>query len=52
MYVRLNVNYSKLKKFFDENKKYSILTGEVIDKQIKEIEEVLRVTLPDSYKWF
>ncbi len=46
------MNYSKVKKFFDENKKYSILIGEVIDKQIKEIEEDLRVTLPDSYKWF
>ncbi|MFJ5794342.1 SMI1/KNR4 family protein [Bacillus atrophaeus] len=46
------MNYSRVKKFFDENKKYSILTGGVTDKQIKEIEEDLRVTLPDSYKWF
>ncbi len=32
--MRLNVNYSRVQKFFDENKKYSILTGGVIDKQI------------------
>lgn len=51
MYVRLNVNYSRVKKFFGENKKYSILTGGVTDKEIKEIEEDLRVTLSDSYKW-
>ncbi|BAO93258.1 hypothetical protein BSNT_06860 [Bacillus subtilis subsp. natto BEST195] len=31
--MRLNVNYSIVKKFFDENKKYSILTGGVTDKQ-------------------
>lgn len=47
MYVRLNVNYSRVKKFFDENKKYSILTEGVIDKQMKEIEKDLRVTLPE-----
>lgn len=52
MYVRLNVNYSRVKKFFDENKEYSILTGGVTDKHIKEIEKDLKVTLPDSYKWF
>lgn len=52
MYVRLNVNYSGVKKFFEENKKYSILTESVTDKQIKEIEEDLKATLPDSYKWF
>lgn len=52
MCVRLNVNYSGVKKFFEENKKYSILTGGVTDKQIKEIEEDLKATLPDSYKWF
>ncbi|WP_153529987.1 SMI1/KNR4 family protein [Bacillus sp. TYF-B5-5] len=46
------MNYSRVKKFFGENKKYSILTGGVTDKEIKEIEEDLRVTLPDSYKWF
>ncbi|AHZ14501.1 putative phage protein YobK [Bacillus velezensis SQR9] len=41
-----------MKKFFEENKKYSILTESVTDKQIKEIEEDLKATLPDSYKWF
>ncbi|MED1808164.1 SMI1/KNR4 family protein [Bacillus subtilis] len=46
------MNYSRVKKFFDENKEYSNLTGGVTDKQIKEIKEDLRVTLPDSYKWF
>ncbi|MCG8397515.1 SMI1/KNR4 family protein [Bacillus atrophaeus] len=46
------MNYSRVQKFFDENKKYSILTGVVTDKHIKEIEEYLKVTLPDSYKWF
>ncbi|MEC1442102.1 hypothetical protein C7B63_15390 [Bacillus halotolerans] len=45
------MNYSRVKKFFGENKKYSILTGGVTDKEIKEIEEDLRVTLSDSYKW-
>ncbi|APH34543.1 hypothetical protein C7M20_00470 [Bacillus velezensis] len=28
------MNYSRVKKFFDENKEYSILTGGVTDKQI------------------
>lgn len=46
------MNYSGVKKFFEENKKYSILTEGVTDKQIKEIEEDLKATLPDSYKWF
>ncbi|MFT3656184.1 Antitoxin YobK [Bacillus sp. B01(2024)] len=46
------MNYSRVKKFFDENKEYSILTGGVTDKQIKEIEEDLKATLPESYKWF
>ncbi|MGY4713584.1 SMI1/KNR4 family protein [Bacillus amyloliquefaciens] len=46
------MNYSGVKKFFDENKEYSILTGGVTDKHIKEIEKDLKVTLPDSYKWF
>ncbi|MEC3841855.1 SMI1/KNR4 family protein [Bacillus amyloliquefaciens] len=46
------MNYSRVKKFFDENKEYSILTGGVTDKHIKEIEKDLKVTLPDSYKWF
>ncbi|AIW36410.1 SMI1/KNR4 family protein [Bacillus velezensis] len=46
------MNYSGVKKFFEENKKYSILTESVTDKQIKEIEEDLKATLPDSYKWF
>ncbi|QOQ55556.1 SMI1/KNR4 family protein [Bacillus amyloliquefaciens] len=46
------MNYSGVKKFFEENKKYSILTGGVTDKQIKEIEEDLKATLPESYKWF
>ncbi|KZD94152.1 putative spore coat protein [Bacillus subtilis] len=41
-----------MRKFFDKNKKYSILTGGVTDKHIKEIEKDLKVTLPDSYKWF
>ncbi|WP_042977082.1 SMI1/KNR4 family protein [Bacillus subtilis] len=46
------MNYSRVRKFFDKNKKYSILTGGVTDKHIKEIEKDLKVTLPDSYKWF
>ncbi|MDQ0926371.1 hypothetical protein QFZ25_000431 [Bacillus atrophaeus] len=46
------MNYSRVKKFFDENKEYSILTGGVTDKHIKEIEKDLKVTLSDSYKWF
>lgn len=46
------MNYSGVKKFFDENKEYSILTEGVTDKHIKEIEKDLKVTLPDSYKWF
>ena len=40
MCVRLNVNYSGVKKFFDENKEYSILTEGVTDKHIKEIEKI------------
>lgn len=43
---------SGVKKFFEETKKYSILTGGVTDRHIKEIEKDLKVTLPDSYKWF
>ncbi len=46
------MNYSRVKKLVDENKKYSILTKGVTDKQIKEIEEDLKATLSDSYKWF
>ncbi|NLS88072.1 SMI1/KNR4 family protein [Bacillus subtilis] len=46
------MDYSKVKTFFDENKENSILTGGVTEDQIREIEEDLNVTLPDSYKWF
>ncbi|KXZ17814.1 hypothetical protein AXI59_00760 [Bacillus nakamurai] len=46
------MNYSKIEKFFEENKEYTILTGGVTEDQISEIEENLNVSLPESYKWF
>lgn len=44
--------YNEIQQFIKENKEYANFTGGVEKDKIKEVEEILQVKLPDSYKWF
>ncbi|MCR8868361.1 SMI1/KNR4 family protein [Peribacillus frigoritolerans] len=46
------MNYSKLQEFIREYGKVDDFTGGVSEDKVKETEQKLQVSLPESYKWF
>lgn len=46
------LNYSKLQEFIREYGKVDDFTGGVSEDKVKETEQKLQVSLPESYKWF
>lgn len=44
--------YQDIENFIKENEAFASFTGGVEESKIKEVEETLKVRLPNSYKWF